>query len=71
MMAPHFAEAAKQLGPSVRLAKVNTEVEQSLAAEFGIRSIPTLAIFKGGREVARQSGAMSASDVVRWVQGHI
>src|SRR5450755_3687240 len=59
MTALHFVEAAKQLGPQVRLAKVNTEVEQSLAAEFGIRSIPTLAIFKGGKEVIRQAGALS------------
>jgi thioredoxin 2 len=68
MMAPQFAEAAKQLEPRVRLAKVNTEVEQELAAKFGIRSIPTLVLFKGGREVTRQPGAMGASDIVRWVQ---
>jgi thioredoxin 2 len=71
MMAPHFAEAAKQLGPQLRLAKVNTEAEQSLATAFGIRSIPTLAIFKGGREVIRQPGAMGTSDIVRWVQSHV
>jgi thioredoxin 2 len=68
MMAPQFAEAAKQLEPRVRLAKVNTEVEQELAAKFGIRSIPTLALFKGGREISRQAGAMGTSDIVRWVQ---
>ena len=68
MMAPHFAEAAKQLEPRVRLAKVNTEAEQDLAARFAIRSIPTLAIFKGGREISRQPGAMGTSDIVRWVQ---
>jgi thioredoxin 2 len=71
MMAPHFAEAAKQLGPQVRLAKVNTEAEQSLAAEFSIRSIPTLAIFKGGKEVIRQAGALSTTDIVQWVERHI
>lgn len=70
MMAPHFAEAAKQLEPRVRLAKVNTEAEQDLAARFAIRSIPTLAIFKGGREISRQPGAMGTSDIVRWVQSH-
>jgi thioredoxin 2 len=47
--------------------KVNTEVEQSLAAKFNIRSIPTLAVFAGGREIARQPGAMSATDLMRWV----
>jgi thioredoxin 2 len=67
VMAPQFAEAAAMLEPQVRLAKVNTEVEQGLAGEFAIRSIPTLALFRGGREVARQSGTMVAADIVRWV----
>ena len=70
-MAPHFLEAAKLLEPRVRLAKVNTEAEQSLAAEFNIRSIPTLALFKGGREVARQPGAIGTSDIVQWAQSRI
>jgi thioredoxin 2 len=70
-MAPHFAAAAKLLEPRVRLAKVNTENEQSLAAEFTIRSIPTLALFKGGREVARQPGAIGTEDIVRWVESRI
>ena len=69
-MAPQFAAAAATLEPRVRLAKVNTEVEQALAGEFGIRSIPTLALFKGGREVARQAGAMGTADIVRWVRSH-
>ncbi|HEY5101673.1 MAG TPA: thioredoxin TrxC [Steroidobacteraceae bacterium] len=70
MMAPYFVEAAKLLGPRVRLAKVNTEAEQNLAAQFNIRSIPTLALFKGGREVARQAGAMATPDIISWVQSH-
>jgi thioredoxin 2 len=69
VMAPQFAEAAAMLEPQVRLAKVNTEVEQGLAGQFGIRSIPTLALFRGGSEVARQSGTMGAAEIVRWVQG--
>ncbi len=68
MMAPQFVQAAAQLEPRVRLAKVNTEAEQMLATQFAIRSIPTLALFRGGREVARQPGAMSASDIVQWVR---
>ena len=68
MMAPQFAAAATELEPTARLAKVNTDVEASLASEFGIRSIPTLALFKGGREVARQAGAMGKSDIIRWVR---
>ena len=68
MMAPAFEAAAQQLEPQVRLAKVNTEEAQALAARFAIRSIPTLALFVGGREVARQPGAMGQADIVRWVQ---
>lgn len=71
MMAPAFAEAARQLEPRVRLAKLNTEAEQAIAARFGIRSIPTLALFRGGREIARQAGAMGAADIVRWVRAHL
>ncbi len=67
-MAPAFAQAAKQLEPEFRLAKVNTEDEPQLAARFGIRSIPTLALFRNGREVARQSGAMDAASLIRWVR---
>lgn len=67
-MAPAFAQAAGQLEPEMRLAKVNTEEEQALAARFGIRSIPTLALFRNGREVARQAGAMDAASLMRWVR---
>ncbi len=71
MMAPQFVEAASQLEPRVRLAKVNTEAEQMLGSQYGIRSIPTMALFKGGSEVARQAGAMGAADIVRWVQAQL
>ena len=66
-MAPQFEQAAKQLEPRVRLAKINTEAEQALGARFDIRSIPTMKLFLRGREVASQSGAMSARDIARWV----
>ena len=71
MMAPHFEQAAAQLEPQVRLAKVDTEAEPSLGGRFDIRSIPTLALFAGGREVARQAGAMGAADIVRWVRANL
>jgi thioredoxin 2 len=71
MMAPQFEQAAGQLEPYVRLAKVDTEAEQMLGAQYGIRSIPTLALFKGGKEIARQAGAMGAADIVRWAQSHL
>ena len=71
MMAPGYDAAAKILEPQVRLAKVNTEEEQSLAMRFGITSIPTLILFRGGREVARQPGALGPQDIVRWVRSHV
>jgi thioredoxin 2 len=54
----------------VRFAKLDTENAQATAARFNIRSIPTLALFRNGREVARQPGAMAAADIVRWVQAN-
>ena len=71
MMAPAFAQAATQLEPRVRLAKLNTEQEQAIAQQFKIMSIPTLAIFRGGREIARQSGALDINRLLSWVQAHI
>jgi thioredoxin 2 len=68
MMAPAFEQAARTLEPRYRLVKVNTEEQQALAAKFGIRSIPTVAVFSAGRELARQSGAMDAGTLVRWIQ---
>lgn len=68
MMAPAFEAAAAQLEPAVRLAKANTEEMQRVSSQFGIQSIPTLVLFKNGREVARQSGAMSQPQLVEWIQ---
>ena len=65
-MAPHFAEAAVRLEPKVRLAKVDTEAEQALGARFTIRSIPTVILFNGGREIARQSGGMNTAQIIQW-----
>jgi len=70
MMAPAFEQATVQLKPNVRLAKVNTENEQALGAQYGIRSIPTLVLFLNGQEVARKAGAMGSSDIVSWVQAN-
>jgi thiol-disulfide isomerase/thioredoxin len=71
MMAPNFHQAAIDLEPYVRLAKLDTENEQQLAGQFNIRSIPTLAIFKDGREIARQSGALDLASLKRWIQPHL
>jgi len=71
MMAPAFARAAARLEPQVRFAKVNTDQEQGIAGRFNIMSIPMLAIFQAGREVARQAGALDMNRLVSWVQVHI
>ena len=70
MMAPQFETAAAQ-APGVRFVKVDTEACPQTAARLGIRSIPTLALFQGGREIARQSGAMPAAELLRWLQSHL
>ena len=67
-MAPAFAQAARELEPRVQLAKLDTEAVPQVAARYGIRSIPTMILFKGGKEVARVSGAMGAGDIVRWAR---
>ena len=68
MMAPAYQQAAQQLEPGVRLLKVDTEQAQNLAASYNIRSIPTLALFRNGREIARQPGAMDAGGIVAWTK---
>ena len=70
-MAPAFEQAAAQLEPQLRLAKVDTEAVPALGTRLNIRSIPTLALFRDGREIARQPGAMGTADIVRWVQSHL
>jgi thioredoxin 2 len=71
MMAPAYEQATAQLEPHMRLAKVDTEALPALGARYNIRSIPTLALFVNGREVARQAGAMGAADIVRWAKSNL
>jgi len=70
MMGPIFSKMTSELEPYVRMTKVNTEQEQQLGAQFGIRSIPTLAIFKNGKEVARQSGVLQPAQLKAWIQAN-
>ena len=70
MMAPDFERAAVDLEPGVRLAKLNTEQAQAIATRFNIRSIPTLVVFRNGREISRQSGAMQYAQLMEWVRAH-
>ncbi|KAF1721265.1 thioredoxin TrxC [Pseudoxanthomonas wuyuanensis] len=67
MMAPAYRQAASVLEPRLHLAKVDTQAQPELGARYGIRSIPTLVLLHRGREIARQSGAMSLPGIVQWV----
>lgn len=67
-MAPAFEAVARRIEPQARLIKVNTEEAQGLAMRQGIRSIPTLVVFRGGQEVARTSGAMDAAALENWIR---
>ena len=71
VMAPAFEEAARRLEPGVRLVKVNTEESQSLAMQYGVRSIPTLMLFTGGAETARTSGAMDLKSLEAWTKQNL
>ena len=71
-MAPVFEQAAARLEPRVRLAKLATDRDQDLAAQLGIRGIPTLILFgPGGREIVRTSGAMDLTRLLAWVDPHL
>ncbi len=70
MMGPEFAKAAGSLEPDFRLAKLNTETAQNIAAQYAIQSIPMLMIFKNGKVIARQPGAMQASQIENWVRSN-
>lgn len=70
-MAPAFEAAAAQMEPGMRFLKLNSDEEQGLAGRLGIRGIPTVLFYRGGREVARQSGAMTEGQIVRWIRQHL
>jgi thioredoxin 2 len=67
-MAPEFEKAAQMMEPHARFLKVDSDQEQAASMQYNIRSIPTLIVFKGGKEVARTSGSRSASQLVQWIQ---
>ena len=68
MMAPIFEQAAAKLEPRVRFAKLDTEAAQTVASRYHIRSIPTMVLFKGGKELARTSGAMNLASLTQWIE---
>lgn len=69
MMGPQFEVAARELHKQALLAKLNTDEAQAVAARAGIRSIPTMLLFRDGKEVARTSGAMDVRGVLHWFKG--
>jgi len=71
MMAPFFEQAAAELEPQVRLVKVDTEANRQLGQRYQISSIPTTLVFKGGREVARQPGAMNLPQLLEWIRSKV
>ena len=71
MMAPIFAQVARELEPRLRFAKLDTEAEHGIAGRFGIRSIPTLVVFRRGQEIARQAGVMQSSQLTQWLEPHL
>ena len=68
--APVVGQVAADLRRTVLVGKVDTEAVPALGARFNIRSIPTLVLFRGGREIARQSGALPNSALLAWLREH-
>ena len=66
-MAPMFEQAARKLATEARFVKVDTDAEQALAARYAIRAIPTLVLFRNGKEAKRNSGAMDTGSLLRWI----
>jgi len=71
MMAPVFQQVARHFQYQLECVKVNTEQEQTLAGQYNIRNIPTLALFHHGKEIARQAGAMDQNSLIQWVGQHL
>lgn len=71
MMAPIFEKVSAIIEPRARLSKLNTEFSQGTASRYGIRSIPTLIVFKNGKEVSRQAGAMDKENLLRFIESNI
>lgn len=69
--APVFAQAAERLEPLLRFAKLNTELEQGIAQQWAIRSIPTLILFRDGQEQDRMAGALPLPQLMQWLHERI
>jgi thioredoxin 2 len=71
MMAPVLDRTAQQRATTLQIGKVNTDEQPELASRFNIRSIPTLILFRDGREIARQSGAVDGGTLARWLEASL
>ena len=70
MMAPVFSQVSSEMASRMRFAKVDTEQSQDIAARYNIRSIPTMILFKNGRELDRVAGAMDQRGLKQWLSRH-
>ena len=70
-MAPEYEKAAQATEPRARFLKLNSDNEQEIAGRLGIRGIPTMLVYRDGKEIARTSGARPASDIIRWLEDAI
>lgn len=70
-MAPEYEKAAQTTEPKARFLKLNSDDEQQVSGKLGIRGIPTMLLYQGGKEIARVSGARSARDIVSWIEASI
>ena len=71
MIAPSLEEISDEMGEKVKIAKVNMDENPDIAAKYGVRSIPTLLLFKGGEPVAIQVGAVPKNKLSSWISGEI
>lgn len=71
VMGPQFEAAAQRAEPALRMVKLNSDKHQDLSARLGIRGIPTMILFRGGREIGRVSGAMQSTEILNWVRSQI
>ncbi len=71
MIAPALEEIASEMKGKVKIAKLNVDENPKIMTQFGVRSIPTLMVFKGGQQVAMKVGASAKSELQRWISASI
>ena len=71
MIAPSLEEIAKEMAGKVKIVKLNVDENPTMSAQLGIRSIPTLMVFKGGERVAQKVGALPKGELIKWIEASI